>query len=916
MIDRTGVVVASAWAGRRVLVLSPTPTHPLDCGNRRRIYFVCRRIKQLGAEVHFLHYPSEDQWALSLPAGAQQRMIAEWDAYYVAPVTRPLYAPAVGEDHALDDWWDPAIADMLKWLFRVQTFDVFVVNYIWLSKAFASVPAGVIKIIDTHDRFSERRALFESHGLVQDFFHLGEDDEREGLHRADVVWAIKAEEEAFFRGIVDRPVLTLVHAEPVAATWPKVRGEILRFGITGSANAINIANFHNFLTAAAEYIRRTLLPCEIVLAGACCDRLEHLSYPFLHRMGRLERMDDFYDAVDVVLGPMEFSTGLKIRIGEALARGKAIVAHRHCFEGFTPTHPYHALPSFEAMMQACRDIVRVPRLIDDLEVASVEAMARAQRSADRALEATLRTQSETVPGFVLVLDLSDVWDGSLVLDHILEAAQYIGHHCPVQFFLDGNDGGFETRSLQRLRRFGPVMLSRTAATALGSQPGAPALLHGEVTSFAALLASGRLGFWLGSVPRHIPAVRRPVAAPVFVPLSVLALRLAEPRLRATLAALERLFAQVVAMDGVRSRLLDVAARGGATAHVVPALWCTDLSEALKAMAQAQPAAVTFLTPLPDGPLVNFAFEVARSSTSRPLEFVHDDRLLPSRKAPAGGSRPAMPESISLSDYVRRLGRGGTIPCLVVELGECSAFGALCELTDRAGVPRLSLFTPSAPRPVVAGRMPGRVGGVMESLLVLGECLGDETRFSHLAERSRGRYRALDPGWTIIWDVLSRIVSRRGRGAEVVPAVESGAGCREIGAEIVLHTGRQGDCRYTTQGWAGDRGRGQSIEAFGIRPLEALGAADIEYKALGPNGRETPWVSNAVLCGTRGEGVALTGFAIRLAAHLRDRFEVVYEGAFSTGGIVGPSRDGEPCVAGVADDPLEAIRVRLLERATA
>src|SRR5215469_11149977 len=153
MTDRFGARSASAWVGLKVLVLSPTPTHPLDMGHRRRIYFVCRRIKELGGEVHFLHYPSEDRWAVALPLAEQRRMIADWDGYYVAPVTRPLHAPALQADHAIDEWWDPGIGDMLNWLFRVQTFDVFIVNYVWLSKAFEHAPSGVLKIVDTHDRF-------------------------------------------------------------------------------------------------------------------------------------------------------------------------------------------------------------------------------------------------------------------------------------------------------------------------------------------------------------------------------------------------------------------------------------------------------------------------------------------------------------------------------------------------------------------------------------------------------------------------------------------------------------------------------------------------------------------------------------------------------------------------------------------
>ncbi len=53
--------------------------------------------------------------------------------------------------------------------------------------------------------------------------------------------------------------------------------------------------------------------------------------------------------------------------------------------------------------------------------------------------------------------------------------------------------------------------------------------------------------------------------------------------------------------------------------------------------------------------------------------------------------------------------------------------------------------------------------------------------------------------------------------------------------------------------------------------------------------------------------------MRPAADLRDRLEIVYEGSFFEGGVVGPRRDGELCVSPVADDPLEAIRVTIVER---
>jgi hypothetical protein len=137
--------------------------------------------------------------------------------------------------------------------------------------------------------------------------------------------------------------------------------------------------------------------------------------------------------------------------------------------------------------------------------------------------------------------------------------------------------------------------------------------------------------------------------------------------------------------------------------------------------------------------------------------------------------------------------------------------------------------------------------------------------------------------------------------------------REITSELILHIERQGDRRFSVGGWAGNPGGRLRIEGFAVRPLSAIAPGQIEYMGFGPGGRQTPWVTDAKLCGTRGRGFPLTGFAIRLAPALREQFEVLYEGYFFDSGIRGPVRNGDPCLPSIVDDPLGAIRLRVIER---
>ena len=150
---------------------------------------------------------------------------------------------------------------------------------------------------------------------------------------------------------------------------------------------------------------------------------------------------------------------------------------------------------------------------------------------------------------------------------------------------------------------------------------------------------------------------------------------------------------------------------------------------------------------------------------------------------------------------------------------------------------------------------------------------------------------------------------RPAGGRAAAATET----RDIPTEILLHIERAGDRLFPGRGWVGALGRRMRIEAFNIRPLERLMPTDIEMKGFLPNGGETQWVPGGVLCGTRGRGLPLIGFAVRVVPQLADRFEVFYQGSFFAGGISDLHQNGDPCRAASADDPLEAINVRLIER---
>jgi len=363
------------------------------------------------------------------------------------------------------------------------------------------------------------------------------------------------------------------------------------------------------------------------------------------------------------------------------------------------------------------------------------------------------------------------------------------------------------------------------------------------------------------------------------------------------------FARVVAIDAELTPLLAALSNEGALVCMAPSLWRGDQSELLRLSGTAAREDVVFLANDPTSTLVALALDVARQSTSRRIELVVDDRGASSAPHLSDDAATLLP----LSRCLQRWNQEARLPWLIVEIGRESAFAALLEYLQHAGVPRLTLFAPGAPRPVVASRRAGIVNGVMESALRLGEALLDESQVAALFAPLRTGDATDDGGWTLIWDEVSRLVGRGAETPELAPPEPQPATIR---AELLLSVQGQGAFRYNSPGWTEARG---VIEAFAVRPLEVVGADGIEYMAIGPQRRETPWTHNAKLCGTHGKGIPLNGFAARPAPHLMARFDVVYEGAFLEGGNVGPMRNGEPCVSPRPGDPLTALSVTILDR---
>jgi glycosyltransferase involved in cell wall biosynthesis len=434
--------MSARQGARKALVLSPSASHPQDYGNRNRVFQTTSWLKDAGFAVHFVLYPYESDWVNGVPQSAAD-MRAAWESFTVIPPSLTLHAPPQGEYHEIDEWWDPQIGQWLEWLFAREAFDVFVVNYTFFSKAFEFAPANVVKVLETHDIFSGRKELFQAHGAAPEFFYTTPEQERLALDRADIIVAIKDAEAEHLRALTSRDVVSVpfdVVERPVARRPARLETtEPLKVGFIGALNTVNALNMARFLDRFARCERIYVPPpIEIRIAGNVCSKLRATS-PSVKLLGHVPSVEEYYQDIDVVVAPMSFSTGIKIKVGEALSFGKAVVATQNGFDGFPSTDEFHSLESVDAVCRAVIKLAFDRERLQVLENRSEVSARLARRRSAAGYGALARTIGRLSKAVVFITDQALWRADTIAQERLAQWAEYCSHRARVVIVYTGEE---------------------------------------------------------------------------------------------------------------------------------------------------------------------------------------------------------------------------------------------------------------------------------------------------------------------------------------------------------------------------------------------------------------------------------------------------------------------------------------------
>lgn len=307
-----------------ILVISHTPSHPTTSGNRSRINSLLESLKNSGHDIYFFF--------LDCGNGDNEVMANTWDRFWKVDYTYPkprffkritdfisktfkisLYVP-----FKIDDWYTEDISKKLNKIKEEFELSIVIVEYVFFSKAFHLFNEQ-LKILDTHDVFGNRHKLFLKNKKRPSWFYTTPIEEKKAIQRADITLAIQENENKYFSDLdTDSNILTVGHLTKIFPIKNNKFNKCLLF--IGSGNDINIDAIKYFLTEVWPEVINKHRDAKLLIAGKICHKLR-IDSQNCEMLGEVSVISDCYQNADIVINPVRFGTGLKIKNIEALGFG-------------------------------------------------------------------------------------------------------------------------------------------------------------------------------------------------------------------------------------------------------------------------------------------------------------------------------------------------------------------------------------------------------------------------------------------------------------------------------------------------------------------------------------------------------------------------------------------------------------------
>lgn len=317
----------------KILIVSDITSNPVDAGNKQAIMTQVSYFKSLGHEVFYLYV---DYRAYEGVDEQIKLMQVQWkDHLFVyqtqlqrikVKILNKIHRLFNIESYSCDEFYPWGLANYINKLYYHYHFDICIVNYYWLTRAFKKIHIPK-KVLMTHDCFT-----YKNIKTGHDWMSTTPKEEGKAMQRADYILALQTDEATYFSYLAPNSTVLNIYNFYNYTFQPITFTKNILF-LSGS-NPHNIDGITWFIENIFPTIKKEFPSVKLIVGGSICKKIEHkYNEENIIYKGYVDDIAAFYSLGDVVINPTRNGTGLKIKTFEALSFGKVTLVHPHSAKG-------------------------------------------------------------------------------------------------------------------------------------------------------------------------------------------------------------------------------------------------------------------------------------------------------------------------------------------------------------------------------------------------------------------------------------------------------------------------------------------------------------------------------------------------------------------------------------------------------
>ena len=329
---------------KKVLIISPTPTHPTNAGNRVGVLNVVNYFKRQGCKVFFCYIDLENYSHHDMVSYFEgdfeiienkilnDRSIFNLCHKLSVRFTRFKYWLKYKTYFISENEWrynstiDNVVSRSLIKSVRklsIKSWDIVVCEYVWISKLLTLFPEKTLKIIDTHDKFTNRYEVYSKMDIKPDWVSLYSKEELKGLNRSDLILTLNDEDTTYFKNRMNKRICKFHYVPQINLVRQKKFSYTLLYFASNNVN--NFTSISKFIVEIFPSIKKEINQIKLLIGGSICEKLK-VDDESIVLIGKIEDPIDFYCLGDISINPEISGTGFKIKVMEAMSYGIPVIS--------------------------------------------------------------------------------------------------------------------------------------------------------------------------------------------------------------------------------------------------------------------------------------------------------------------------------------------------------------------------------------------------------------------------------------------------------------------------------------------------------------------------------------------------------------------------------------------------------------